>query len=183
MKKLIAILLAMMTVLALMNPVFASAEEQTENSTMWVNCADGKRLNVRNAPNTKTSQIIYDLKYHDQPDIGIVMGQAAAREFAADNFFEGIDIIIPIPLAKERRRQRGYNQSEMIARGISQETSITVLTDAVMRLHFSESQTHLDRWERLKNVEQQFQAPNPASLSGKHVLLVDNPRYGSAYST
>ena len=126
------------------------------------------------APNTKTSQIIYDLKYHDQPDIGIVMGQAAAREFAADNFFEGIDVILPVPLAKERWRQRGYNQSEMIARGISQETGITVLTDAVMRLHFSESQTHLDRWERLKNVEQQFQAPNPASLSGKHVLLVDD---------
>ena len=61
MKKLIAILLAMMTVLALMIPVFASAEEQTENSTMWVNCADGKRLNVRNAPNTKTSKVIYRL--------------------------------------------------------------------------------------------------------------------------
>ena len=61
MKKLIAILLALMTVTALMIPMFASAEEQTENSTMWVNCANGKRLNVRSAPNTTTSKLLYRL--------------------------------------------------------------------------------------------------------------------------
>lgn len=61
MKKLIALLLAMMTVIALMIPVFASAEATTSNTTMWVNCADGKRLNVRTAPNTKDSKILYRL--------------------------------------------------------------------------------------------------------------------------
>ncbi len=62
MKKLIALLLALMTVMALMIPVFASAEEQTENSTMWVNCANGKRLNVRSTPNTKTGKLLYRLE-------------------------------------------------------------------------------------------------------------------------
>ena len=126
------------------------------------------------APSTKTSQIIYDLKYHNKPEIGVTMGQAVARELSADGFFEGIDVILPVPLAKERRRQRGYNQSEMIARGVSQETSIPVVTDVVKRLHFEQSQTHLDRWERLKNVEKQFKAVNAESLSGKHVLVVDD---------
>jgi hypothetical protein len=52
MKKLISIVLALMTIVGLMIPVFAGAEA-TENTTMWVNCADGKRLNVRETVNGK----------------------------------------------------------------------------------------------------------------------------------
>ena len=52
MKKLISIVLALMTIVGLMIPVFAGAEG-TENTTMWVNCADGKRLNVRESVNGK----------------------------------------------------------------------------------------------------------------------------------
>ena len=61
MKKLIALLLAMMTVMALMIPVFASAEEPAANTTMWVNPADGKKLNVRTEPNRTTSRLMYRL--------------------------------------------------------------------------------------------------------------------------
>ncbi|MBP3767629.1 MAG: ComF family protein [Prevotella sp.] len=126
------------------------------------------------APATKTSQIIYDLKYHHQPDIGMVMGQQLAHEYMASGFFEGIDAIIPIPITKERQLQRGYNQSAMIARGISSETGIPVEETAVRRLHFEKSQTKLGRWERLKNVEQQFQTDDAARWHGKHILLVDD---------
>ena len=126
------------------------------------------------APSTRTSQIIYDLKYHNKPDIGFCMGRTMTREFKDSGFFEGIDHIIPIPLAKERQRKRGYNQSAMIARGISRETGIPVEEQAVIRLHFEQSQTKLDRWERLKNVEQQFVADKPDSWAGKHILLVDD---------
>lgn len=126
------------------------------------------------APNTMTSQIIHDLKYHDRPDIGISMAQAMAHELKDSGFFHGIDLVVPIPLAKERLRKRGYNQSAMIARGISRETGIPVEEQAVRRLHFEQSQTQLDRWERLKNVEQQFSSPHPASWAGRHILLVDD---------
>ena len=61
MKKLIALLLAMMTVMALMIPVFASAEEPAANTAMWVNTADGKNLNVRTEPNRTTSRVMYRL--------------------------------------------------------------------------------------------------------------------------
>jgi predicted amidophosphoribosyltransferase len=63
----------------------------------------------------------------------------------------------------------------MIAKGISRVTGIPIVDDAVVRLHFDQSQTHLDRWERLKNVEQQFQATDKATLlKGKHVLMIDD---------
>ena len=126
------------------------------------------------APNTRTSQIIYDLKYHHQPDIGVSMGQLMAREIKDSGFFDGIDVIVPIPLAPQRQQERGYNQSTMIARGISRETQLPVVEDAVRRLHFEQSQTHLDRWERLKNVEQLFQASHAEQLINKHVLLIDD---------
>ena len=56
MKKMIALVIALMTVLTLMIPVFASAEEKpvAANTTMWVNTADGKNLNVRTEPNRTT---------------------------------------------------------------------------------------------------------------------------------
>ena len=63
MKKLIALVIALMTVLTLMIPVFASADEQlaASNTTMWVNTADGKKLNVRTEPNRTTSRLMYRL--------------------------------------------------------------------------------------------------------------------------
>ena len=63
MKKMIALVIALMTVLTLMIPVFASAEEQpvAANTTMWVNTADGKNLNVRTEPNRTTSRLMYRL--------------------------------------------------------------------------------------------------------------------------
>ncbi len=126
-------------------------------------------------PSTKTSQIVYDLKYHHQPDIGVSMGQVTAKEIKDSGFFEGIDAIVPIPLTPQRQQERGYNQSMMIAKGISRVTGIPIADDAVVRLHFDQSQTHLDRWERLKNVEQQFQATDKATLlKGKHVLMIDD---------
>ncbi|MBQ6175041.1 MAG: SH3 domain-containing protein [Clostridia bacterium] len=61
MKKMFALLIALMTALTLMIPMFASAEEPAEPyATMWVNCADGKRLNVRTEPKTG-SKILYRL--------------------------------------------------------------------------------------------------------------------------
>ena len=57
---------------------------------------------------------------------------------------------------------------------MSQATGLRVEKNILKRLHFAQSQTQLDRWERLKNVEQQFQSLSPETLQGKHVLLIDD---------
>ena len=48
--------------------------------------------------------IIYDMKYHDHPDFCFAMGKLMAKEFGAVDFFDDIDIIMPIPLAASRQR-------------------------------------------------------------------------------
>lgn len=120
------------------------------------------------------SQILYELKYKNHPEIGEFFGKMIAEEWDDTGFFEGIDLIVPVPLAKERQRQRGYNQSLHIARGIGSVTRLPVVTSAVSREQFVESQTQKDRWQRNENVEGCFQLKDGSVLNGRHVLLVDD---------
>lgn len=89
-------------------------------------------------------------------------------------FFDGIDIIIPIPLTRKREWNRGYNQSEEIAKGISRYTKIPIVTNAVKRTRFAQSQTRLKSEQRKQNVENAFKLLKPSLIKGKHILLVDD---------
>lgn len=120
------------------------------------------------------SQILYELKYKNHPEIGEFFGRMIAEEWDDTGFFEGIDLIVPVPLAKERQRQRGYNQSLHIARGIGSVTRLPIVTNAVSRKQFVESQTQKDRWQRNENVEGCFRLNDGSALKGRHVLLVDD---------
>jgi len=125
-------------------------------------------------PHAETANILYEMKYKNHPEIGEVMGRLMARELQMSNFFEGIDGIIPVPLAKKRQRQRGYNQSHELAKGISEITGLPIYNKVVRRTVFEGSQTSLGRWERNENVEQVFELKDAPTVQGKHLLLVDD---------
>lgn len=126
------------------------------------------------APGSATSRAIRMLKYENRPDIGETLGRMAAMEAKGSGFFEGIDLIIPMPLTKRRRWQRGYNQSLEIARGISEVTGIPICDTAVRRIGFKKSQTQLHYVERQENVEGSFELHDAAAVRGRHLLLVDD---------
>lgn len=125
-------------------------------------------------PHAETANILYEMKYKNHPEIGEVMGRMMARELQMNNFFEGIDAIIPVPLAKKRQRQRGYNQSHELAKGISEVTGLPIYNKVVRRTTFEGSQTSLGRWERNENVEQVFELQDAPTIQGKHLLIVDD---------
>ena len=115
------------------------------------------------------------LFWHLSPvDIGEDMGRLMAGEMQLAHFFDGIDMLLPVPLSRKRLRQRGYNQSEQLAIGISDITHLPVVTKALRRTHFRQSQTQLSRRERQENVEDLFELRDGSMLQGKHVLLIDD---------
>ena len=123
---------------------------------------------------SEVSRIIHNLKYYDQPETGFAMGRMAAEEFSADGFFEGIDFIVPVPLARKRLRQRGYNQSLEVAKGVADVTGLRVEPRAVERVAFTDSQTRKSLRQRMENVEGAFRLTGRVDLQGRHVLVVDD---------
>jgi ComF family protein len=125
-------------------------------------------------PHAETANILYELKYKNHPEIGETMGRMMARELERGDFFDGIDGIVPVPLAKKRQRQRGYNQSMEIAKGVSEITSLPIYNKVVKRNTFNGSQTSKGRWERNENVENVFELIDGDSIRGKHLLIIDD---------
>ena len=123
---------------------------------------------------SEAGNIICQMKYHGHPEIGTKMGRKMGSELLSSGFFEDIDLLIPLPLGRNRLRQRGFNQSAEIARGISEVTGIPVGERIVSRSQFKESQTHKGRWERNENVKDAFRLENAGVVKGKHLLLIDD---------
>ena len=114
------------------------------------------------------------LKYYNLPELGVYLGRIMARDVIDAGFFEGIDVIVPLPLSKEKLRERGYNQSLQLSEGISQITGIPVNDKAVIRIIDNPTQTQLTSYQRRNNVKGIFKLEKPENLAGKHILLVDD---------
>lgn len=120
------------------------------------------------------NRLLHKMKYGNHPEVGMRLALMAAEQLSKEGFFDGIDAIVPLPLSKKKRRQRGYNQCDYIAEGLSQITGIPVLKDCVVRNKSNETQTHKTRDERWRNVEGIFSLANPELIEGKHILLIDD---------
>lgn len=119
-------------------------------------------------------QIFYHFKYWAHPDVAVYYGRLMALDVREEGFFEGIDLIVPVPLSRRRYRRRGYNQSERLARGIRQVTGLPVAEDVVVRCVDNRTQTQLTAEERRQNVADIFRLAKPEAVRGRHVLLVDD---------
>ena len=126
------------------------------------------------AAHSELSDLIHDMKYHGRPDYAEMMGFMAAQELARSGFFEGIDVLVPVPLTKGRERERGYNQCVSLARGVMSATGIGMATKALKRKSFVQSQTQMTMMDRRENVNGAFRAGDTRQIEGKHVLLIDD---------
>lgn len=84
------------------------------------------------------------------------------------------DIIISVPLYKEKERVRGYNQSQLISRILSRETGIAENSGLLLKVRDTGRQSLLNRKERSLNIKDAFQLTNKDRVKGKTVLLVDD---------
>jgi ComF family protein len=89
-------------------------------------------------------------------------------------FFSKCDGLVPVPIHPARRRERGYNQSEIIAQTLSKLSGCPVLDKALIRLRYTESQTKLDRAGRAQNLQEAFACSTPGKVAQKHLVLIDD---------
>ena len=75
-------------------------------------------------PGSASSQLIKAFKYHRRDETAVFLGRLMGEDLEGSHFFDGIDAIVPVPLARKRLHERGYNQSERLARGLAQATGI-----------------------------------------------------------
>jgi ComF family protein len=117
--------------------------------------------------------LIHQLKYNGRKDSGLFLGKLLGSVLQ-ESPFKSIDCIVPVPLHRAKLRRRGFNQSHVIATGMSEIMGKRVYPDILRRKMYTPSQTLRKRYERWENVEGVFECIHPEKIMKKHVLLVDD---------
>ena len=126
---------------------------------------------------TPSTELILSAKYRGRPSILSHLARIYAAEISPSGFFDGIDMIVPVPLHWTRRISRGYNQSEYITRGLSRATRIATNTSLLTLPRRHSTQTRRSAAARATNVADTFRATTAArrlASSSPHILLVDD---------
>ncbi len=122
--------------------------------------------------NNVVRHVIHSIKYHRHKDAGVSFGKLVANtvNLNASNY----DIIVPIPIHNRKRSQRGYNQTEQLAKGIAEVMGIPINNRALVRLHNTTSQTSKHRQQRAKAMVGAFGKGKNFPPMGLRILLIDD---------
>ena len=121
----------------------------------------------------KMKESIYRFKYHNKREYGDFYTEEIMRHCGSDIQRWKADMIIPVPLHKSKMRKRGFNQAELIARGIGESTGIPVRNDIVVRNRKTLPQKELSLKERQINLKRAFKIlDNDVEL--KIIILIDD---------
>jgi ComF family protein len=119
-----------------------------------------------------SQSLIRALKYDFKAPLGIYLGAHMATALSTHPISK-IEAIIPVPIHPKKKFARGYNQSELLARGLSKEWGVPLLKSSVQKRKHTLSQTTNDRFGRWDNVQNMFRA-SAQFTSYRHVLIVDD---------
>ena len=119
------------------------------------------------------ARLIQKAKYNQLPRYAEWLGKNYAREIVGDGFFDGIDMLVPVPLNRWKRFRRGYNQSEEVARGVSEITGIPIADILKARRH--STQTATGSFERWLNTHEVYSFDGDVeAIENRHLLVVDD---------
>jgi ComF family protein len=124
----------------------------------------------------KLQTIIHGLKYQGYTSLGVKAGRKVGERIESARDLPKADVLLPVPLHPLKKRERGYNQSELICRGIQEVTGLPVRTDLLSRRKYTVTQTQLSLEERKENVGDAFEINEKKrdDISGKSFILVDD---------
>lgn len=116
--------------------------------------------------------LIHCLKYQGRASVAVALADACAP-LLRSGLLGDFDVVVPVPLHAARRRERGFNQSELLARRLAELADVPCAR-ALTRVRATAPQTSLTRRGRLANVDGAFAAAQNAAVEGRETLLVDD---------
>ncbi len=123
----------------------------------------------------QVEKVIHLLKYRRRPALAGVIGVRMAPLGAELTEWSDTPVVfVPVPLHSVRLRERGYNQSALLARCVAEGIGVSLALRSLVRRRYTRSQAALGREERLRNVEGAFEVTSSAEIAGKHCVLVDD---------
>jgi len=117
---------------------------------------------------------IHDLKYRGVMSAAVVLGNLLTSYAAAHLPVEEYDRIIPVPLHRKRLRERGFNQSLLLARALSRNFSLKLDFSSLQRRIHTQPQISLGKEDRAANVRNAFEVLRKADIADSRILLVDD---------
>ncbi len=122
----------------------------------------------------KTAQkILFQLKYKNNQAVGNYFGKEMAKRLLMNPSFGDLNVLIPVPLHPKKEFIRGYNQSDAIAKGLSDGLTLKMDLKSVLRVRHGESQTKKSRFERWSSIQTTFLVKDSIKQYA-HIALVDD---------
>ncbi len=132
--------------------------------------AQGKALWVYEGA---VKESLYRFKYAGRREYAGYYGEELARAYGGWIRGRGVEGIVPIPLSRKRKRRRGFNQAELVAKEVGRRLGIPVYRDLLLRVRDTRAQKALSGAERKNNLKNAFKTKgNKVQLN--HILLVDD---------
>lgn len=122
--------------------------------------------------NKAAQPILHALKYKSRKEVGIQLGRIIGRKIESN--FPKLDGLIPVPIHPKKKFMRGFNQSELIANGISELIEVPVYSNLVIKKDNTKSQTKMGKTLRWINAQDQYEWDKSKLQKFNHIAIVDD---------
>jgi competence protein ComFC len=137
-------------------------------------CDDDFYDSARAVGTYEKALLISILKLKRTPFVPRTLADLVFQSFS-DSQFQDADILVPVPLSSKRLAERGFNQSELLARSLTVRTGLKLdQTSLRRRIHTEKSRRGMDRKSRMESVKNAFEVVSPRLVEGKNILLIDD---------
>lgn len=119
-------------------------------------------------------KLIHEFKYNEMTRISKYFGKFVYEYLNTFQPFDKVDLVVPVPLHKVRKRERGFNQADLLAKEISGNMHWNYVPTLIKRKRFTQTQTKLKKVQRKENVSKAFSVNNKIDIKGKNILLIDD---------
>ncbi len=113
-------------------------------------------------------------KFFNRPSYNMTFAQMMYSKISEMTDWKKVDIILSVPLHRKKERKRGYNQARLIAKQLGKLLGIRESQRLLVRTKNTDSQSLLNRIDRLENVKDAFEVSDVSAVRGKSILLVDD---------